>query len=169
MVIAARRRIRSSVPGPTSLAPVRVAVGGDHAGFSLKQRLLGAIADMGHAVLDLGTSTEDPVDYPDVAAAVARAVREGRADRGVVVCGSGAGAAVAANKLRGIRAATAHDTYTAHQAVEHDDVNVLALGARVIGAELAIEIVRSFLEAEFSREERHVRRLAKVEALEDGF
>ena len=120
-------------------------------------------------MLDLGTNSEDPVDYPDFSAAVARAVRDGRADRGIVVCGSGAGAAVAANKVRGIRAASAHDVYTAHQAVEHDDVNVLTLGSRVIGEELAAEIVGTFLGARFSGDERHVRRLAKVKALEDSF
>jgi len=148
---------------------VRVAIGSDHAGFRLKQDLAAQVAAGGHSVLDLGTNSEDPVDYPDFSAAVARAVRDGRADRGIVVCGSGAGAAVAANKVRGIRAASAHDVYTAHQAVEHDDVNVLTLGSRVIGEELAAEIVGTFLGARFSGDERHVRRLAKVKALEDSF
>lgn len=148
---------------------MRVAIGSDHAGFRLKQELLGEVAAQGHAVLDLGTDSEDPIDYPDIAAAVASAVREDRADRGILVCGSGAGAAVAANKVRGIRAATAHDTYTGHQAVEHDDVNVLTLGSRVIARELAAEIVVAFLGAEFSGEERHVRRLGKVQALEESF
>lgn len=147
---------------------MRVAVGSDHAGFALKRHLAAYLAEAGFTVLDLGTHSEDPVDYPDFAAAVARAVVEGRADRGIVICGSGAGACVAANKIRGIRAATAHDTYTAHQAVEHDDVNVLCLGSRVIGPALAEELVTAFLEARFSGEERHRRRLSKVEALEAG-
>lgn len=119
-------------------------------------------------MIDLGTHSEEPVDYPDFAAAVARAVVEGRADRGIVVCGSGAGACVAANKIRGVRAATAHDTYTAHQAVEHDDVNVLCLGSRVVGPALALELVDAFLAARFTGEERHRRRLAKVSALEEA-
>ena len=112
---------------------MRVAIGADHAGFQLKEDLAKLLADQGYAMLDMGTHSEAPVDYPDYAAAVGRAVREGRADRGVLVCGSGAGAAIAANKLKGVRAALAHDTYTAHQAVEHDDANVIALGSRVIG------------------------------------
>jgi RpiB/LacA/LacB family sugar-phosphate isomerase len=148
---------------------VRVAVGSDHAGFSLKQQLATWLAEQGHAVIDLGTYSEEPVDYPDYAAAVAHAVRDDRADRGVLVCGSGAGAAVAANKVRGIRATVAHDTYTAHQAVEHDDVNVLSLGSRVVGSSLAKELCEAFLGADFSGEERHVRRLAKIETLEDDF
>ena len=148
---------------------MRVALGADHAGFALKRNLGQALAEWGHAVVDLGTHSDDPVDYPDYAAAVARAIRDGRADRGVLVCGSGAGAAVAANKVRGIRATVAHDTYSAHQAVEHDDVNVLSLGARVIGLQLATEVTRAFLDAEFSHEDRHVRRLKKVQALEDEF
>ena len=145
---------------------MRVALGSDHAGFALKGHLAELLAGKGMTVFDLGTHSEDPVDYPDFAAAVSRAVVDGRADRGIVVCGSGAGACVAANKIRGIRAATAHDTYTAHQAVEHDDVNVLCLGSRVIGQALAEELATTFLAAKFTREERHVRRLAKVLALE---
>jgi ribose 5-phosphate isomerase B len=117
-------------------------------------------------VYDLGTHSAEPVDYPDFAAAVAQAVLDGRADRGILICGSGAGAAVAANKLHGIRSSIAHDTYTAHQMVEHDDVNILSLGARVIGEALARELVTTFLEARFSREERHVRRLEKIRSLE---
>ncbi len=145
---------------------MRVALGSDHAGFSLKAHLAELLAGKGMTVFDLGTHDEDPVDYPDFAAAVSRAVVDGRADRGIVVCGSGAGACVAANKIRGIRAATAHDTYTAHQAVEHDDVNVLCLGSRVVGQALAEELAMAFLTAKFTREERHLRRLAKVLALE---
>lgn len=147
---------------------MRVALAADHAGFELKERLAKVLADAGHAVYDLGTHTPDPVDYPDFAAAVARAVIDGRADRGVVVCGSGAGACVAANKVKGVRAGVAHDTYTAHQMVEHDDVNVLCLGSRVIGSMLAEEVTLAFLAAAFSGEERHRRRLAKVVALEDN-
>lgn len=146
-----------------------IACGFDHAGFPLKQRLIAVLEDAGHRVIDLGTDSTEPVDYPDKALAVARAVGAGEAERGVIVCGSGAGVSVAASKLRGIRAATVHDTYTAHQAVEHDDLNVLCLGGRVVGEELAAEIVRAFAGASFSGEERHRRRLAKVAALErDG-
>lgn len=145
---------------------MRVALGSDHAGFSLKAHLASMLAERGLTVFDLGTHSEDPVDYPDFAVAVARAVVDGRADKGIVVCGSGAGACVAANKVRGVRAATAHDTYTAHQAVEHDDVNVLCLGSRVIGTAVAEELAEAFLAARFSGETRHVRRLEKVLALE---
>lgn len=145
---------------------MRVALGADHAGFPLKEELLACIRESGHEPVDLGTHSGDPVDYPDFARSVAEAVIGGRAERGVIVCGSGAGAAIAANKLPGVRAALAHDTYTAHQAVEHDDANVLALGSRVIGSELAREVVRTFLGATFSGEERHRRRLEKIEAIE---
>jgi RpiB/LacA/LacB family sugar-phosphate isomerase len=145
---------------------VRVAIGADHAGFQLKEDLAKLLAEQGYAILDMGTHSESPVDYPDYAAAVGRAVREGRADRGVLVCGSGAGAAIAANKIKGVRAALAHDTYTAHQAVEHDDANVIAIGSRVIGQALAEEVATAFLLARFTGEERHVRRLDKVKALE---
>lgn len=132
----------------------------------MKEHLATWLAESGHAVYDLGTHSADPVDYPDFSAAVAQAVLDGRADRGVIVCGSGAGAAIAANKFQGIRAGVAHDTYTAHQMVEHDDVNVLALGSRVIGQSLAEDVVRIFIEAKFSRDDRHVRRLDKIRALE---
>jgi RpiB/LacA/LacB family sugar-phosphate isomerase len=145
---------------------VRVAIGADHAGFQMKEDLSKLLAEQGYAIFDMGTHSEAPVDYPDYAAAVGRAVREGRADRGVIVCGSGAGAAIAANKIKGVRAALAHDTYTAHQSVEHDDVNVLALGSRVIGRALAEEVATAFLLARFTGEDRHVRRLEKVKALE---
>ncbi len=145
---------------------MRIAIGADHAGFELKEELKKIIADSGHSVLDLGTDSTESVDYPDYSAAVGRAVRNGRADRGIVVCGSGAGAAIAANKLDGIRCAQAGDTYTAHQAVEHDDVNVLALAARVTGIAVAEEIVAAYLAAEFIQEERYIRRLNKVLELE---
>jgi len=147
---------------------MRVALAADHAGYVLKEHLAKVLAEAGHAVYDLGTHNADPVDYPDFAAAASNAVTDGRADRAVVVCGSGAGACVAANKIKGIRAAVAHDTYTAHQMVEHDDVNLLCLGSRVIGERLAEEVTKAFLAATFSGEERHRRRLAKVMALEQG-
>ena len=146
---------------------MRVAIGADHGGFALKGRLADALRVAGHEVIDLGTHSADPVDYPDYARAVGRAVLEGRAERGVLICGSGAGAAIAANKMRGIRAGLAHDTYTAHQMVEHDDANVCCLGARVVGPELAAEIVNVFMNAGFSGEERHVRRLRKVTTMEE--
>jgi ribose 5-phosphate isomerase B len=148
---------------------MRIACAFDHAGFPLKPVVLATIEAAGHEPMDLGTHSTDPVDYPDIARLGSEAVRDGRADRAVVVCGSGAGVAVAACKLPGIRACTAHDTYTAHQAVEHDDVNVLCLGARVVGPAYAAEIIAAFAAAEFSGEERHVRRLAKIQAIEDEF
>ena len=149
---------------------MRFACGFDHGGFPLRETVFAALRDGGHEVLDLGASELDPGDdYPDFALAVARAIRAGEAERGILVCGSGAGVAVAASKVEGIRAAMAHDTYTAAQCVEHDNVNVLALGARVIGPEIASELVAAFAAASFSGEERHVRRLAKVDAIErDG-
>jgi RpiB/LacA/LacB family sugar-phosphate isomerase len=145
---------------------MRIAIASDHAGFKLKQDLVKYLGELGHTVVDLGTNSEDPVDYPDYAAAVGNAVRGGTAERGVLICGSGVGASVAANKLKGIRAGLCHDTYSAHQGVEHDDMNVLVLGARVIGPALGRELVTAFLNATFSGEERHVRRLNKVKALE---
>jgi len=145
---------------------MRIAIASDHAGFDLKGIVVEAVASAGHSALDLGTHNTEPVDYPDIAVAAGRAVTEGRADRAIVICGSGAGACVAANKLRGIRASIAHDTYTAHQMVEHDDVNVLCLGSRVVGTQLALEIVAAFVAAEFSDEDRHRRRLAKVNELD---
>jgi ribose 5-phosphate isomerase B len=145
---------------------MRVAVGFDHGGFPLKGRIIDELRAAGHDVIDLGTHSEEPVDYPDFAAAVGRAVQSGQAERGIVVCGSGVGASIAANKIRGVRASIAHDVYSAHQGVEHDDMNVLTLGARVVGPELAIELVRAFVNARFSGEERHARRLAKVNALD---
>ncbi len=143
-----------------------VACGFDHAGFPLRDRLLPLIEAEGHEVLDLGTDNAAPLDYPDKALEVGQAIRSGRAQRGIIVCGSGAGVSVAAGKINGIRAATIHDTYTAHQAVQHDGVNVLCLGGRVIGPEVAAEIVVAFLRAEISDDERHVRRRAKIQELE---
>ena len=145
---------------------MRTVIGSDHAGFELKVVLAKHLKDLGEEVLDVGTNSTAPVDYPDFAAAVGRAILEGRADRGVLICGSGVGASVAANKLVGIRAGLCHDTYSAHQGVEHDDMNVLVLGARVIGPALAHELVEAYVHAKFTHEERHVRRLAKIKALE---
>lgn len=145
---------------------MRVAVGADHAGFELKQHLVAWLRTQGHEAIDLGTHSCDPVDYPDYAEAVGRAVLDGRADRGLVVCGSGVGACIAANKLPGVRAGLCHDTYSAAQGVLHDDVNLLVLGARVIGRALAEALVAAFLAARFTGAERHVRRLAKVRAIE---
>jgi RpiB/LacA/LacB family sugar-phosphate isomerase len=145
---------------------MRVVTGSDHAGFELKEKLIGEVRRLQHEVIDVGTHNTDPVDYPDFAEAVGRALIAGQAERGILICGSGVGASVAANKLPGIRAGLCHDTYSAHQGVEHDEMNVLVLGARVIGVEMAKELVRAFLNAQFTGEERHVRRLAKVRALE---
>jgi len=147
---------------------MRIAIASDHAGFKFKRDLAEHLGKLGHQVLDLGANSEEPVDYPDYAVAVGNAVRGGTAERGVLICGSGVGASVAANKLKGIRAGLCHDTYSAHQGVEHDDMNVLVLGARVIGPALGLELLTAFLHATFSGEERHVRRLAKVKALEEG-
>jgi RpiB/LacA/LacB family sugar-phosphate isomerase len=147
-----------------------IAIGADHAGYELKQDVADYLRGFGHSVLDLGADNANTSDdYPDYSEAVGLAVLEKRSDRGIVICGSGVGASVAANKLPGIRACLCHDTYSAHQGVEHDDMNVLVLGARVIGTEMAHELVRAFIAAEFSGEERHRRRLAKVKALEDRY
>ncbi len=148
---------------------MRIAISSDHAGFELKQALALYIEELGHEVLDLGTNSTAPVDYPDYAEALGVAIRDRRAERGVLLCGSGVGASVAVNKIRGIRGGLAHDTYSAHQGVEHDDMNVLVLGSRVIGSEMARELVRTYLAAEFTGEERHQRRLDKVKALETKF
>ena len=146
---------------------VRVAIAADHAGFELKTSLREEIERLGHQVVDLGAHKFDSGDdYPDFAAASARAVADGNADRSVLICGSGVGASIAANKIHGARAGLCHDTYSAHQGVEHDDMNVLVLGSRIIGIELARELVAAFLRAQFSGEARHLRRLNKVKALE---
>ena len=148
---------------------MRIAVGADHAGVELKRDLAGLLAKAGHEVIDLGTHSEAAVDYPDIAEAVATALRNGQVDRGLLVCGSGAGVAVAACKFPGIRAAVCHDCYTARQAVEHDDINVLCLGARVVGPALARDLATAFLSASFSGAERHIRRLGKLDAIEQRF
>lgn len=144
-----------------------MVIGSDHAGFRLKNAMGDVVRSLGHAVLDIGAFNENPSDYPDYAEAVGRAVVEGRAERGILICGSGVGASIAANKLAGVRAGICHDTYSGHQGVEHDNMNILVMGSRVIGEKLADDIVRAFLGANFTNEERHVRRLAKVHALEE--
>ena len=146
---------------------MKIVLGSDHAGFALKQHLLEPLRAQGHDVFDAGVHSDAPSDYPDAARAVGEAVTAGRVQRGILICGSGVGASVAASKLRGIRAAVCHDTYSARQGVEHDDLNVLVLGARVIGTALACELVQAFLAATFTGEERHRRRLSKVKAIED--
>ncbi len=145
---------------------MRIAMGTDHGGFELKEELRARLVEAGHEVLDYGTDSPDSVDFPDFVAPAARAVAAGEADRAVVLCGSGAGAAMAASKITGVRAATVHDVYTAHQAVEHDGMNVLALGGRIVGTELAWEIVRTFVGATFSGGEKYVRRVGKLEELD---
>jgi ribose 5-phosphate isomerase B len=147
---------------------MRIAVAGDHAGFALKELVVAQLRQEGHEALDLGAFNEERSDYPDFAQLVGEALQQGQVERGIVVCGSGVGACVAANKMRGIRACVCHDTYSAHQGVEHDDMNVLVLGGRIIGVELAFEIARAFLQANFNQGERYVARLKKVEALERG-
>ncbi len=145
---------------------MNIVIGADHGGFELKSIIIKYLMDLGHAARDVGTYNSEPADYPDYARAVANAVIDGRAERGILICGSGVGASVAANKFPGIRAAVCHDTFSAHQGVEDDDMNVLCLGARIVGPELAKEITRTFLGAKFSGAERHVRRLDKVAAIE---
>jgi len=148
---------------------MKIAIGTDHAGFSLKAPIVKELTSLGHEVLDLGTDSEESVDYPDYAQAVAEAVMRGEADRGIVLCGSGVGGCVAANKVPGVRAATCHDTFSAHQGVEDDDLNVLCLGARVVGEQLALEIVRAWDKARFSEAERHKRRVGKIAAIESQY
>jgi ribose 5-phosphate isomerase B len=145
---------------------MRIAIGADHAGFGLKQILADYLSQLGHDVIDQGTGSEQPVDYPDFAEAVAKVLLDGEAERGVLICGSGVGASVSANKIPGIRAGLCHDSYSARQGVEHDDINMLVLGARVIGVELARDLVDHFLAARFNGEERHRRRVEKIKVLE---
>jgi ribose 5-phosphate isomerase B len=146
---------------------MRVAVAFDHRGVKLRETILAELAALRHEAVDLGVDTAEPkVDYPDLARTIGSAVTAGDAERGILVCGSGVGASIAAAKLRGVRAAVCHDTYSAHQGVEHDDMNVLCLGSEIVGAELAAELVRAFLGARFDGGERYVRRLEKVEAIE---
>jgi RpiB/LacA/LacB family sugar-phosphate isomerase len=149
---------------------MKVVLGADHAGYELKQSLLAYLTKIGHDVIDLGTDTSEvPSDYPEFARRVGEAVANGQAERGILICGSGVGASIAANKMPGIYAGLCHDTYSAHQGVEHDNMNVICVGSRVIGVELAREIARAFLNAKFSGEERHVRRFGQVQNIERTF
>lgn len=148
---------------------MRLVIGADHAGFDLKQILAAYLRHHGHEVIDKGTDSDEPVDYPDYAEAVAKALLGGEGERGLLICGSGVGASVAANKLPGIRAGLCHDTYSARQGVEHDDMNILVLGARIIGTEVARELVDNFLAAKFNGAERHRRRVDKIRALEQRY
>src|SRR5262252_8266669 len=148
---------------------MKMAIGSDHAGFQLKEDLALSLGELGHEVINFGTHDTEPVDYPDFAERVGLAIRAGQADRGIMICGSGVGASVAANKIPGIRAGLCHDTYSAHQGVEHDSMNVLVLGGRVIGSEVAYELVGAFIGATFTGEERHQRRLNKVIAIEQRY
>jgi len=145
---------------------MRIAVATDHAGFTLKQTVLATVRSLGHEAIDLGTHDTSSVDFPDYAARVGRAIQKGEAERGILLCGSGVGVCIAANKLRGIRASTCHDTYSAHQGVEHDGMNVLCLGARIIGEALAAELIGAFLGATFQEEDRFMRRVHKIDLLE---
>jgi RpiB/LacA/LacB family sugar-phosphate isomerase len=145
---------------------MKVAIGSDHAGFPLKQELIQFLNELDVEIFDVGTNSNDPVDYPDYASLAALKVQSLFCERAIIICGSGVGASIVANKFKGIRAAVCHDTYSAHQGVEHDDMNVLVLGGRIIGSSLAKEIVKNFLQSEFSNEERHVRRLKKILSLE---
>ena len=148
---------------------MRVALAADHAGFDLKESIKALLSQLKHEVIDLGTHSTDPVDYPDVAEAVGLAVRDEKASRGILICGSGVGASVAVNKIPGVRAGLCHDHYSAHQGVEHDDMNILVLGGRVIGESVAFELVSAFLGARYTEEDRHQRRLEKVKAIEARF
>ena len=148
---------------------MRIVLGSDHAGFEMKQKILARVQSLGHQVLDVGTHDSSPTDYPDYAEALGMAIINNQADRGIMICGSGVGASIAVNKIPGIRGGVCHDCYSAHQGVEHDNMNVLIMGARVIGIELAYDLVGIFLDAQFSCEERHLRRLAKLQKLETKF
>jgi ribose 5-phosphate isomerase B len=145
---------------------VQLVVGGDHAGFALKGPVVDALREWGHTVNDVGTHSPEPVDFPDIARALCAEIQSGRAERGIMVCGTGVGAAIAANKLAGIRGAVCHDMYSAHQCVEHDDVNVLCLGAQIVGDKLALDLIRTYLAAEFSTSPEFRRRVAKLAELE---
>ncbi len=148
---------------------MRVAIGSDHAGFQLKGDIINLVLSLGHDVIDLGADGPASVDYPDYAEKVGLAIQVGQAERGIMICGSGVGACIAANKMKGIYASLSSDTYSAHQGVEHDNVNLLCLGARIVGVELAKDIVRSFLNANFIQDERFIRRFKKVKAIEDRY
>jgi ribose 5-phosphate isomerase B len=145
---------------------MKLAIGGDHAGFHLKAELIDHLKKAGHEIVDVGCHSAEPVDFPDIAESVGAAVRSGAAERGLVVCGTGVGAAIACNKMHGIRAAVCHDVHSSHQAVEHDDVNVMCLGAQIVGPRLARDLVEAFLRARFNATEDHVRRVAKLSRIE---
>ncbi|HEV8493081.1 MAG TPA: ribose 5-phosphate isomerase B [Candidatus Angelobacter sp.] len=148
---------------------MKITIGSDHAGFELKKVLIDHLQKNGHELLDVGTDSTAPVDYPDYAEAVARGVLQGVSERGILICGSGVGASVAANKIPGIRAGLCHDGYSAHQGVEHDNINVLVLGSRVVGPELAKDLCITFINARFTNEERHCRRLEKIHSIEQRY
>ena len=148
---------------------MNIAIAADHAGFELKQRVKALLFELKHQPFDLGTQSTRPVDYPDYAEAVAVAIRDGKADRGILVCGSGVGASIAANKIPGVRAGLCHDHYSAHQGVEHDDMNVLVMGGRIIGESVALELVRTFLDSKYTGEDRHQQRLTKVKEIEGRY
>lgn len=147
---------------------MKIVVGSDHAGYPLKASVVACVQSLGHEVVDVGSWDEQPVDFPDIARAVTTRVTSGEADRGLMVCGTGVGASIAANKVKGIRAAVCHDVHSAHQCVEHDDVNVMCIGAQIVGAWLANDLVKAWLEAEFSTDEDFRRRVAKLHAMESG-
>jgi len=151
------------------MAKMKITLGSDHAGFELKKLLIDHLRQSGHDLLDVGTDSAAPVDYPDYAEAVALSVLGGKSERGILICGSGVGASVAANKIPGIRAGLCHDSYSAHQGVEHDDMNILVLGSRVIGPELAKDLCITFINARFTGEERHLRRLNKIHSIEQRY
>jgi ribose 5-phosphate isomerase B len=162
-------RARTIIPAGVSVTeetPVKIAIGSDHAGFDLKECIKAHILELKHEVLDVGTLNKNPVDYPKFAEKVALALLDGTAERGILVCGSGVGASVAANKIPGVRAGLCHDHYSAHQGVEHDDMNVLVVGGRIIGESVALELVSAFLDARYAREDRHQRRLKMVKEIE---
>ena len=144
-----------------------IVIGSDHAGFPLKREIIDAIKDKGFEVVDVGSYNDQPVDFPDIGRALCKEILEGRAFRGVMVCGTGVGAAIAANKVKGVRAAVCHDIHSAHQSVEHDNVNVMCLGAKIVGAWLARDLVSSFLDAQFNATDDHVRRVQKISCMED--
>jgi len=148
---------------------MNIAIAANHAGFELKQRVKALLFELKHQPFDFGTQSTRPVDYPDYAEAVAVAVRDGKADRGILVCGSGVGASIAANKVPGVRAGLCHDHYSAHQGVEHDDMNVLVMGGRIIGESVALELVRAFLDSKYTGEDRHQQRLTKVKEIEGRY
>lgn len=158
--------IPASGCGQSGAEPKKIVIGSDHAGFPLKGPVINVLKSWGHSVKDVGSFTPDPVDFPDIALLLADEIKSGRAERGIMVCGTGVGASIACNKIQGIRAALCHDTYSAHQCVEHDNVNVICIGAQIIGISLAEEILSNFLEAKFSTEEQFRRRVQKLDSFD---